>query len=137
MEEFWDDACTYHVHLAEPELADYRAALVQRYENPRVRHLLAQIAADGSQKVAIRHVPTITDALARGEVAHGATRGVAAWILHLRGEGAPVNDPLADQLQAMVTGDETSSAMAVLDHLGINEQPVLEAVLAQLDELRR
>ncbi|MEL4505321.1 mannitol dehydrogenase family protein [Luteococcus sp. H138] len=134
--EFWDDACKYYLTLPQQELDDYRQALLERYRNPRIRHLLAQIAADGSQKVAIRHVPTIKAALDQGEVATGATRAVAAWILHLRGMGAPVQDSQVDELQKMVAGDETSSVLAVLDRLGINQPQVLETVLAQLDELR-
>ncbi|MEL4356973.1 MULTISPECIES: mannitol dehydrogenase family protein [unclassified Luteococcus] len=134
--EFWDDAAKYYLTLPQAELDEYREALLTRYRNPRIRHLLAQIAADGSQKVAIRHVPTIKAALARGEVATGATRAVAAWILHLLGMGAPVTDSQADELALLVTGDETSSAVAVLDRLGINEPRVLETVLSQMDELR-
>lgn len=136
VEQFWDDACRFHLTLPEQELQDYREALLSRYRNPRIRHLLAQIAADGSQKVAIRHVPTIKDSLAQGEVARGATRAVAAWVLHLSGEGAPVTDAGAAELLPLVKGDEMSAAITVLERLGINERPVLEAVLQQMDELR-
>ncbi len=65
--------------------------------NPRIRHLLAQIAADGSQKVPIRAVPVIRAELDEGRVAAGATRIVAAWVAHLRGHGAPVTDAAADE----------------------------------------
>ena len=37
----------------------YRAALLDRYANPRIRHRLAQIVADGSTKIVVRTVPVI------------------------------------------------------------------------------
>jgi len=57
------------------------AALVERYQNRRIRHLLGQIAADGSQKIPIRIVPVLRADLAEGRVARGATRAVATQSL--------------------------------------------------------
>lgn len=136
VEEFWDDACRFHLDLPAEELTAYREALLARYRNPRIHHLLAQIAADGSQKVAIRHVPVIQSALEQGVVAQGAARAVAAWICHLRGQGAPVADAAAEELAALVAGDETSAVLAILDRLGIKDPRILEAVLNHLGELR-
>jgi fructuronate reductase len=70
----------------------YRAALVERFTNARIRHTLAQIAADGSQKLPIRVLPVLRGERAAGRMPAGAVRIVAAWIGHLRGSGAPVND---------------------------------------------
>ncbi|MFD0823808.1 mannitol dehydrogenase family protein, partial [Micromonospora zhanjiangensis] len=53
LERWWDEAARY-VPLPAAEVAAYRAALLRRFANPRIRHLLAQIAADGSQKLPIR-----------------------------------------------------------------------------------
>ncbi|MEZ7898357.1 MAG: mannitol dehydrogenase family protein [Flaviflexus sp.] len=39
------------------EWEDYAKALLARYENPNIRHLLAQIAHDGSQKIPVRIAP--------------------------------------------------------------------------------
>lgn len=133
--EFWDDAVK-HLTLPEQELADYREALLARYRNPRIKHLLAQIAADGSQKVLIRHAPTIKAALVQDEVATGATRAVAAWVLHLRGHGAPVNDTRADEVTALVGGDEQDAAQRVLDYLDIDDERITEAVVRQMGELQ-
>ena len=44
----------YHAALS---IAFVASALAERFRNPRIRHLLAQIAADGSQKVPIRVAP--------------------------------------------------------------------------------
>src|SRR5207249_1998509 len=80
------------VPLPAADLSSYRAALLERFANPRIRHTLAQIAADGSQKVPIRVLPVLRGERAAGRVPSGAVRIVAAWIGHLRGIGAPVDD---------------------------------------------
>jgi fructuronate reductase len=91
LEQWWDEAVRY-VPLPGQELAAYRAALLQRFSNPRIRHTLAQIAADGSQKLPIRLLPVLQGERAAGRVPPGAVRILAAWIDHLRGHGAPVKD---------------------------------------------
>ena len=60
-----------HLPLPADEIAAYRAALLERFANPRIRHLLAQIAADGSQKLPIRILPTVRGRAGRGAGAGG------------------------------------------------------------------
>ncbi|MET3424039.1 fructuronate reductase [Actinoplanes tereljensis] len=91
LEQWWDEAARY-VPLAPGEIAAYRAALLTRFGNTRIRHTLAQIAADGSQKIPIRVVPVLRAEVAAGRLPVGAIRILAAWIDHLRGLGAPVDD---------------------------------------------
>ena len=91
LDAWWDEASAY-VPLPAAELVAYRAALLDRFANPRIRHLLAQIAADGSQKVPIRVLPVLRGERAVGRMPAGAVRVLAAWIAHLRGAGAPVDD---------------------------------------------
>jgi fructuronate reductase len=91
LNEWWDEAVRY-VPLPAAELSEYRAALLDRFANPRIRHTLAQIAKDGSQKVPIRVLPVLRGERAAGRLPAGAIRVVAAWIAHLRGAGAPVSD---------------------------------------------
>ena len=71
-----------------------------------MRHRLAQIAADGSQKLPIRILPVLRAERAAGRMPDGAVRVLAAWISHLRGAGAPVTDPRADELVALAAGPE-------------------------------
>jgi fructuronate reductase len=91
LNQWWDEAVRY-VPLPASDLAAYRAALLERFANPRMRHTLAQIAADGSQKLPIRVLPVLRGERAAGRMPNGAVRALAAWIDHLRGVGAPVND---------------------------------------------
>ena len=91
LDRWWDEASGY-VPLPAPELGEYRAALVARFTNPRIRHRLAQIAADGSQKVPIRLLTVMRGERGAGRMPEGAVRMLAAWIGHLRGIGAPIDD---------------------------------------------
>jgi fructuronate reductase len=91
LDQWWDEAVR-HVPLPAADLTAYRAALVDRFANPRIRHTLAQIAADGSQKLPIRVLPVLRAEREAGRLPSGAVRILAAWIDHLRGIGAPVND---------------------------------------------
>jgi fructuronate reductase len=135
VDEWWD-AAVQHLPLPAEQVAAYRAALVERFENPSIRHLLSQIAADGSQKIPIRFVPTLKAELAKGIVNPGATRPIAAWILHLRGHGpVPVNDFRADEVLALVGADERTSVRAVLAWLGIDNDDVATQVLSQMQEI--
>ncbi|WP_246131069.1 mannitol dehydrogenase family protein [Cellulomonas aerilata] len=113
VEEWWDEAVAY-LSLPPADVAAYRAALLDRFGNPAIRHALAQIAADGSQKVPVRIVPTLRAELAAGRVPAGAARVLAAWVLHLRGSGAPVKDARADEVLPLVAGTLEESVAAVL-----------------------
>lgn len=132
--EWWDNAAEI-LPLPASEINEYRAALLERYRNPRIKHLLAQIANDGTQKLPIRIVPTIQHFAKEGKVALGATRAVAAWTLHLRGIGAPIGDAGADELKPLVAGSLEDSVKNVLKWLKISDAEVVKAVLAQAQEL--
>lgn len=132
----WWDAAAQHLPLPPDQIAAYRQALVERFENPSIRHLLSQIAADGSQKIPIRFVPTLTAELARGVVNPGATRPIAAWILHLSGKGpVPLNDFRADEIRALVADDEETTVRNVLAWLGIDNDDVVATILRQMGEI--
>jgi fructuronate reductase len=82
-------------------LAAYRESILRRFENPAMRHLLAQIAWDGSQKLPIRILGTIIDALRADRSVARLTVPVAAWMHFIRArarDGIAIVDPLATQL---------------------------------------
>lgn len=134
VEQWWDDAAR-HLPLPAEEIAAYRAALLERYANPRIRHLLRQIAADGSQKVPIRVLPTVRADLAAGHVPTGAARVLAAWVCHLRGRGAPVADVAAEELTALATGELDDAVRRVLAHLDTADARLHAEVTALAREL--
>jgi fructuronate reductase len=139
VEDWWDEAAR-HLTLPAQDVADYRRALVERFTNPRIKHVLAQIAGDGSQKIPVRIVPTVRAELAAGRVPTGAARVVAAWTCHLRGLGAPIKDARADHVRALGRGSLAESVDAVLGFLGPDlaaDAGLRAAVLAAAEELSR
>jgi fructuronate reductase len=111
-EQWWDEAAR-HLPLAESEVTAYRATLRERFANPRIRHSLTQIAADGSQKLPARVLPVLRLERARC-VPSGAVRILGGWLAHLRGVGAPVRDPRLEELVAAAGGAREQAAAAVL-----------------------
>jgi fructuronate reductase len=134
--EQWWDAASAHLTLPADEIADYRRALLNRYRNPNIRHLLAQIAADGSQKVPIRAVPVIRAELAAARPADRATRVVAAWVAHLRGHGAPVTDANGEPLRALAQGTVDEAVAAILGWLSL-DGALVPVVAEQVRDLER
>ena len=124
LDQWWDEAVR-HVPLPAAELAEYRAALLDRFANPRIRHTLAQIAADGSQKIPIRVLPVLRGERAAGRMPAGAIRTLAAWIGHLRGAGAPVLDAGAGPYRERA-GDPRAVLAALAPDLAADEDLVAE-----------
>ncbi|TBT96108.1 hypothetical protein ET996_00045 [Propioniciclava tarda] len=134
VEAWWDEACR-QLPLPGDELDAYRAALLDRFANPNIRHALAQIAGDGSLKLPVRIVPTLRAEVAAGRTPTGAARVIAAWVLHLRGLGAPVKDVNAERLTPLAEGTLDESVGKVLTFLDADLPGVREAVLAAAQEL--
>jgi len=96
--EWWAEAAR---HLPQPAgtLAAYQESLAGRFANPRIRHTLAQVAADGTQKLRMRAVPILRRERAAGRPGTAALRMIACWIAYLRGHQAEPADPMADRLR--------------------------------------
>ena len=111
MEEFWSEA-GQHLILGSDAAAAYTSALLERFGNRRVRHQLSQIAPDGSRKLPIRIFPTLRAERAAGRMPIGCATVIAAWVLHLRGHGAPVKDDAAAAAQAAAADPDLTSAVS-------------------------
>ena len=82
----------------------YAEAVRARFRNPAVRHALAQIAMDGSQKMPIRLLNTMSERLSSGQAVDAHCLAVAAWLRFVRRQarnGTALADPLADDLAAL------------------------------------
>jgi fructuronate reductase len=136
IEQWWTEASR---HLDQPadDIAAYRAALLERFDNARMQDRLDRIAMDGSQKLPIRIVPVLRAERATGRMPEGATRALAAWVCHLRGAGAPINDARADEVVPLADGPLEDAVPRVLERL----EPALaadgEVVAAVLDQSRQ
>ena len=85
-------------------LAAYRRSILQRFDNPAMRHQLAQIAWDGSQKLPIRIFGTVTDALRAGRPVTRLAVPIAAWMHFIRARARDrieIVDPLSAPLAAL------------------------------------
>ncbi len=83
------------------DLEVYVQAILQRFRNPAIRHALAQIAWDGSQKLPFRLLGTLQDNLTSGRPIDRLCIPLAAWMHFVRRKaalGEQVVDPLAQRL---------------------------------------
>ncbi|MFC3816796.1 mannitol dehydrogenase family protein [Lysobacter sp. GCM10012299] len=89
----------------------YVEAILARFRNPAIQHRLLQIAWDGSQKLPVRLLGTISDALAAGRPIDLLCLPVAAWMQFVRRQariGVALVDPMAEMLVEVgraTTGD--------------------------------
>ncbi|GHC89742.1 mannitol dehydrogenase family protein [Novosphingobium pokkalii] len=83
------------------DLPGYIADVLARFANPAIRHLLSQIAWDGSQKLPYRLLGTVREALEAGRPIDRLAVPIAAWLRFLEKaahEGRTITDPLAEEL---------------------------------------
>ena len=140
VELLWDEA-SRHLELPGDAVVEYRQALLARFSNPRMGDQLARIAADGSVKLPVRILPTVRAERAAGRLPLGGATTLAAWVLHLRGLGAPVKDPGAGPaLEAANSGDLPVAVPAVLETLqpGLGgDTALVDAVLGRAQALQQ
>ncbi|WP_206610278.1 mannitol dehydrogenase family protein [Croceibacterium ferulae] len=97
------------------ELAEYADSVLDRFRNPAIRHLLAQIAWDGSQKLPFRILGTVADRRRAGLPTGRLAVPIAAWFRFLalpRGEGDRLVDPLGDQLAPLAAAGDIEGLLA-------------------------
>ncbi|EWH08961.1 mannitol dehydrogenase domain-containing protein [Catenovulum agarivorans DS-2] len=88
----------------ELDVQAYSQDILQRFRNPAIRHLLAQIAWDGSQKLPMRIIPIVSHNLANNLPVKHLSVALAAWCLFCRKRymaQAELVDPLAQALFAI------------------------------------
>jgi fructuronate reductase len=83
------------------DVAHYISAVLARFRNPGIRHLLSQIAWDGSKKLPVRITITLLEALRAGRPIHRLVMPIAAWmrfIVRQAKAGVAIVDPDAARL---------------------------------------
>jgi fructuronate reductase len=93
------------------DVEHYISAVLARFRNPGIRHLLSQIAWDGSKKLPVRISVSIVEALRAGRPIHRLVMPLAAWmrfVVRQAKSGIAIVDPDATRLAAIgnaCTGD--------------------------------
>jgi fructuronate reductase len=126
------------VGLPEGGLHDYCDQLLERWANPRIAHLLSQIAADGSQKLPVRVIPVLRARRATGAAAPASLAIIAGWVRYLRRVGPSVHDAGLSQSPLTVDGPPLAVARAVIGRLSGNDPELLaddESIVALAAEI--
>jgi fructuronate reductase len=134
-----DDAATTLSMPPGADVAAYKRALVERFENPALRHRTWQICMDGSQKLPQRLLGSIRDRLAAGAPIDRLVIGVAGWMRYVtgideKGQAIDVRDPLADRLRAVA--DQAGLDAARLAPALLDVREIFSAELAADPRLR-
>ncbi|HEU4668591.1 MAG TPA: mannitol dehydrogenase family protein [Arthrobacter sp.] len=88
---------------------EYCAQVLERFANPALGHTTAKVGSDGSQKIGLRLLTTVSANLAAGRQPRWAALAVAAWMHHVASTPVPeLNDPLAAELQAALPAERTA-----------------------------
>lgn len=97
--------------------AAYADAVFARFHNPAIRHLLSQIAWDGSQKLPHRTFNVIQEALDAGREIDRLVVPIAAWIAFVRDKAQQdeaIIDPLADLIGPAASASDPVTEMLAL-----------------------
>ena len=145
----WRDEATPALAASlRPQAPVYCDRLLARFKNPALAHRTLQIAADGTKKIPLRWLPTITALAAEGRRWPCLALALAAWIRCLSGtddQGRPVmlDDPLATSLAPHAAlADPARAVRAVLGavpalHPLAARDDACNAIAQALDALRR
>jgi len=88
------------------DVEHYISAVLARFRNPGIRHLLSQIAWDGSKKLPVRISVSIAEAVRAGRPIHRLVMPLAAWMRFIARQaraGIAIVDPDAARLTAIGT----------------------------------
>ena len=129
VEEFWSEAVR-HLPSEGLDLDAYRSALLDRFHNARIQHLLDQIGQDGTTKLRVRIVPLLKAERAAGREGAASVRALGAWVAAARGGRLPV-DRAGAALAAAATEPGERAVVALLrllDHEVADEPSIVASV---------
>lgn len=105
------------------DLENYRDQIISRFHNPSIRHLLEQIAHDGSQKLQMRLIPIIKTNLQEGRSIERLCAVLASWfnfIINKVDNNDQLIDPIEDTLKAVVLNNRDDHSAMLKGFLSIN-----------------
>lgn len=101
------------------DTAAYVESLKQRFRNPSLKHLTAQIAMDGSQKLPNRLLLPLRDRIAQGLASPAIAAAIAAWMHYVVKVAHDPAGKLADPLAAdiVAAAKKSNDAAAIVTNL--------------------
>lgn len=120
------------------DLPQYIDSILKRFRNPALEHALEQIAWDGSQKLPVRLLGTVSDTLAAGRPLERLCVPIAAWMGFVRLKAraaAPLVDPLAERLLELGRASQGQAASDLPAFLAL--PGVFPAALAASEPFRK
>ena len=108
----------------ELDVEQYSEDILNRFRNPAIMHLLAQIAWDGSQKLPMRILPIIEHNLEQDLSIKKLSVAVAAWLLFIRKRHDSTEelvDPLAEKMLSLAAECTNDPANDVERFLSLEE----------------
>lgn len=135
MESFWDEA-QRHLPSDELDVAGYRDALLQRFQNSRISHRLEQIALDATTKLPMRIVPVLLAERLAGRSGQAAAGALAAWI-DFAGEHRSTQDPRSMHINSasVLEGRERTAALLHLLEPSLATDTDIVRLVHSLEEL--
>lgn len=112
--ELWSEAAR-HLPQDGLDLESYCAALLERFDNARIEHQLAQIAAEGVTKLRVRFVPVARAERAAGRPATASAVAIGGWIELLLGGRELVDAQRGAVEEALSATDPEHALLALLD----------------------
>ncbi|GAA1763636.1 mannitol dehydrogenase family protein [Agromyces humatus] len=121
VEQFWAEAVR-HLPSEGLDLDGYRAALLDRFDNARIQHLLGQIGQDGTTKLRVRIAPVLRAERAAGRDGEASVRALGAWVAAARSARLPA-DRVGD---ALATAASEPGERAVVELLRLVDPELLD-----------
>lgn len=131
--DLWNESAR---HLTGPDLDldDYRAALLERFGNARIQHLLAQIGQDGTTKLRLRIAPVLLAELAAGRAPAASIRVLGAWVAQALAGALPPDTNGAAVADAATHGEHAIPDLLALIDESLIEPDIVMAVARAADD---
>jgi fructuronate reductase len=136
---FWNEAVEHLPTTVDLDLDGYRAALLDRFRNPRIEHRLAQIANDGVAKLRIRILPVLQAEHGRGRTGAAALHVIAGWIGQVLPGGvldaAVIIDPAEEEIRrasALPRDEAVRALLRLIDPALAADTDLVRRVLAEV-----
>ena len=122
------------------DLADYRATLIHRFDNPAIKDQITRLCLDGAPKFPQYLRPSLEKAVGAGRPHRLMTLALAGWLRYLTGEDEQghayfVDDPRAAELTPLArqSGTDPRPLLALTDLFGDLGQSAAFVSLLQSD----